>query len=189
MYMHVCAAGAKTGRLGAQLTSRYIQARMTECSKYICIWALFFDLYRIITYLPQPPSTLSPAYPPFPPPPTPCCMHTLGSLLTPPPPSRLHTSVIPFSAIAGEKRMQVPHLHSLYGACARNANDASEETEGGRQKSCKNARSFESGHLKVFVWYWILALGDIFRKMPLPETRVHAAAVFSLRISTYVQVL
>lgn len=57
--MHVCAAGAKTGRLGAQLASRYIQARMTECSKYICIWALFFDLYRIITYLPQPPSTLS----------------------------------------------------------------------------------------------------------------------------------
>lgn len=115
----------------------------------------------------------APAPLPLPPFPTPsCCMHTLGSFLEhppPPPTSRLHTSVIPFSAIAGEKRMQVPHLHSLYRACARNANDMSKGRERGRQKSCKNARSFRSGQLKVFIWYWILALGDIFGKMLRPE--------------------
>lgn len=82
--MHVCAAGAKTGRLGAQLASRYIQARMTECSKYICtfLWSLPHNNVSA----PAPFHSLSPAYPPFPPPPTPCCMHTLGSLLTPPRP-------------------------------------------------------------------------------------------------------
>lgn len=53
MHMHVRSAGAKTGRLGAQ-QSHCIQVWMTECSKYICIGAFFFDLYRIIMSLPQP---------------------------------------------------------------------------------------------------------------------------------------
>lgn len=165
MYMHVHAARAKTG---AQLVSRYTQVPMTECSKYICIWTFFFDLYRIITSLLQPHF-----HSPSPPPPAPCCMHTLGSFLNPPTPSThplpdFIRALYPFQPSREKSECKSPictHYTERVLGMRKTGEKAEREDV---RKSRKNARSW-SGQLKVFVWYWILALGNIFRKMPLLE--------------------